>query len=117
MSGKDSGQVGWKESKVCPVHKKGDRTLLKNYRPVSLISVPGMVLERCAGIQMEDYFEDNKLLQDFQYGFRRGKSCISELLTLFSKLLRSKDQGKEISLLLFDLSAAFDTVNHEILIE
>ena len=106
----------WKHSKVCPIYKKGDRKLLKNYRPVSLISVRGMVLERCVGIQMEDHFEENQLLQDFQFGFRRNKSCISELLTLFNKLLRFKEQGKEIALLLFDLSAAFDTVDQSILI-
>ena len=106
----------WKHSKVCPIYKKGDRKLLKNYRPVSLISVPGMVLERCIGIQMEDYFEENQVLQEFQFGFRRNKSCISELLTLFNKLLRFKEQGKEISLLLFDLSAAFDTVDQSILV-
>ena len=75
-----------------------------------------MVLERCVGIQMEDHFEENKLLQDFQFGFRRNKSCISELLTLFNELLRFKEQGKEIALLLFDLSAAFDTVDQSILI-
>ena len=74
-----------------------------------------MVLERCIGIQMEDYFEENKLLQDFQIGFRRGKSCISELLTLVSKLMKSKEQVKESALLLFDLSAAFDTVCHSTL--
>ena len=56
------------------------------------------------------------MLQEFQFGFRQNKSCISELLTLFSKLLKSKEQGKEISLLLFDLSSAFDTVDHGILI-
>ena len=81
----------WKHSKVCPVFKKGDRKLLKNYRPVSLTSVPGIVLERCVGIQMENHFEDNELLQEFQFGFRQNKSCISELLTLFSKLLKSKE--------------------------
>ena len=105
----------WKHSKVCPIYKKGDRKLLKNYRPVSLISVPGIVLERCVGIQMESHFEENKLLQEFQFGFRQNKSCISELLTLFNKLMRYKEEGKEISLLLFDLSAAFDTVSHSIL--
>ena len=87
---------------------------MKNYRPVSLISVPGMVLERVMGIQMEEYVEKNEILQDFQFGFRKGKSCISELLTLFSKLMKVKEQGKVISLLLFDLSAAFD--NHALLI-
>ena len=76
-----------------------------------------MVLERCIGIQMEDYFEEKGILQEFQFGFRRNKSCISELLTLFDKLLKAKEQGKEISLLLFDLSAAFDTVDISILIK
>ena len=65
---------------------------------------------------MEAYFEEKQILQDFQFGFRKGKSCISELLTLFSKLMKAKEQGKEISLLLFDLSAAFDTVDHSQLI-
>jgi len=65
---------------------------------------------------MEAYLEEIEILQDFQFGFRRGKSCISELLTLFNKLMKDKEQGKEISLLLFDLSAAFDTVSHEQLI-
>ena len=82
----------WKESKVCPIFKKGDRKLLKNYRPVSLLSVPGMVLERAIGIQMEDHLEEKEILQDFQFGFRRNRSCISELHTLFSKLLQSKEK-------------------------
>ena len=99
-----------------PIFKKGDRKELKNYRPVSLLSVPGMVLERCLGIQMEDYLEEKNILQDFQYGFRRNRSCISELHTLFHRLLKAKEQGKDISLLLFDLSAAFDTVDHRILL-
>ena len=86
----------WKQSKVCPIYKKGDRKLLKNYRPVSLLSVPGMVQERCIGIQMEAYLEENEILQDFQFGFRRGKSCISELLTLFNKLMKVKEQGKDM---------------------
>ena len=63
------------------------------------------------------YFEENKILQEFQFGFRQHKSTTSELLTLFHKLLRAKEDGKEIALILFDLSSAFDTVDHSILLD
>ena len=96
----------WKEAKVCPIYKKKDRKILDNYRPVSLLNVPGMVLERVCYMQMEEYFEQNKLLQEFQFGFRKQKSTTSELLTLFHKLFEAKEEGKEIALILFDLSSA-----------
>ena len=94
--------TAWKEGKVCPIYKKKDRKQLENYRPVSLLSVPGMVLERVCCMQLEEYFEKNKILQEFQYGFRHHKSTTSELLTLFHKLLEAKEEGKEIALILFD---------------
>ena len=79
-----------------------------------MLPVPGMVCERVIAIQAEQHFEDNKILQEFQFGFRRFKSTISEMLTLFNSLLEAKEQGKEIALVLFDLSSAFDTIDHEI---
>ena len=79
--------TSWKISKVVPLHKKGDKVTLKNYSPVALLSVPGMVLERVVAIQIEEYFETNKLLGLFQFGFRRNRSTISELLTLFDTIL------------------------------
>ena len=65
----------------------------------------------------EYFFERNELLGKFQFGFRRNKSTISELLTLFDTLLEAKEEKKEILILLYDLSAAFDTVSHHILLE
>ena len=107
----------WKKAKVTPLFKKGDRTLAKNYRPVSLLSVSGMVLERITAIQIDKYFEDNNLFGDFQFGFRQNKSTVSELLTLFDSLMTAKDKKKEIALVMYDLSAAFDTVSPAILLE
>ena len=75
-----------------------------------------MILEKVVANQIEEFFENNDLLGSFQFGFRRKKSTISELLTLFDTLLEAKNDKKEILLLLYDLSSAFDTVNHEILI-
>ena len=99
------------------LYKKGNRLEIKNYRPVSLLCVAGMVLERVIAIQIEEYFESNNLLGAFQFGFRKYKSTISELLTLFDSLLEGKENRKEIMIILYDLSAAFDTVSHDILLE
>jgi hypothetical protein len=102
----------WKIAKLRAVLKKGDESLMKNYRPVSLLAVAGMVLEKVVALQIEEYFEKNKLLGSFQFGFRMFKSTISELLTVFDTLLEAKENGKEILVILYDLSAAFDTVPH-----
>ena len=88
---------------------------MKNYRPVALLSVAGMILERVIAIQIEEYFEKNKFLRPFQFGFRKHKSTVSELLTLFDMLLEAKEDKKEIGLVLYDLSSAFDTIDPDIL--
>ena len=97
--------------------KKGNRKEMKNYRPLSLLSTAGMVLERVVAMQIEEYFETNDLLGPFQFGFRKYKSTISELITLFDSLLEGKENRKEIMIILYDLSVAFDTVSHDILLE
>ena len=89
----------------------------ENYRPVSLLSVSGMVLEKVVAVQMESYFETNGLLGTFQFSFRSKKSTISELLQLFDTIMAAKDKRQEIMLLLYFLSAAFDTVSHDTLLK
>ena len=76
-----------------------------------------MILEKVVKDQVEKFFEENKLLGQFQFGFRKNKSTISELLTLFETLLEAKEAGKHIGLILYDLSAAFDTVQPSVLVE
>ena len=107
----------WKEAKVIPLHKKGDRKSIKNYRPVALLSVSGMILERVVALQIENFFETNNLFGGFQFGFRNKKSTISEMLTLFDTIYEGKEMKKEILVVLYDLSSAFDTVSHEILLK
>ena len=75
-----------------------------------------MILERIISLQIEEFFEEKKLLGEFQFGFRKNKSTVSELLTMFDTLLEAKEHKKEIVLLLYDLSSAFDTASHIILI-
>ena len=107
----------WKVAKIAPLLKKGDATKRENYRPVALLCVAGMVLEKIVADQIESYFESNKLLGQFQFGFRRNKSTVSELLTLFETLMEAKENNKLILQILYDLSAAFDTVEPRVIIE
>ena len=107
----------WKIAKVCPLLKKGKATDKKNYRPVALLCVAGMVLEKIVADQIEAFFESNNLLGTFQFGFRRNKSTVSELLTLFETVQEAREANKLILQILYDLSAAFDTVEPKVLIE
>ena len=106
----------WKISKIIPLFKKGNRRTTKNYRPVALLSVAGMILEKIIAMQIEEFFERNNLFGSFQFGFRKDKSTVSELLTLFDTLLDAKQNKKEILLIMYDLSSAFDLADHKILI-
>lgn len=76
-----------------------------------------MILERVVAIQIEEYFEKNKLFGNFPFGFRRNKNTTSKLLSLFDTLLEAKEKKKETLVLLYDLSTAFDTVCHNILLK
>ena len=76
---------------------------------MSLLPVSGMVLEKIVKDQVEDFFESNNLLGTYQFGFRKQKSTVSELLQLFDSMMDAKDCRREIILLMYDLSAAFDT--------
>ena len=107
----------WKVAKVCPLLKKGDPLLVKNYRPVALLSVAGMVLEKIVADQVYSYFEKKGLLGNFQFGFRKHKSTVSEMLTLFETLQEAKEKGLQTLLICFDLSAAFDSVEPKVIIE
>ena len=89
---------------------------MKNYRPVSLLSVAGMILEKIIAVQIEEFFEKNNLFGSFQFGFRKDKNTVSELLTLFDSLLDAKRDKKEILLIMYDLSSAFDLADHKVLI-
>ena len=63
----------WKKATVTPIPKKGDLQLVSNYRPISLLPTPGKVMEKLVHHQLIDHIENNSLLSDYQYGFRRSR--------------------------------------------
>ena len=72
----------WKRGNVVPVFKKGDKQILKNYRPIWLLSVCGKIFEKLIFNEMFKFFIENDLISPNQSGFKPGDSCINQLLSI-----------------------------------
>ena len=83
----------WKKANVVPVHKKGDKQLLKNYRPISLLPIFGKIFERIIYNNIFEYLTTNKLISDNQSGFKPGDSCVNQLLSITHEIYHSLDKS------------------------
>ena len=101
---------------IAPIFKKGDKTKSANYRPVSLTSHLIKIYERVVRKQMATFLEDGNLLSTSQHGFRKGRSCLTQLLHHYDNLLQNLLEDKVTDVLYLDFSKAFDKVDHEILL-
>ena len=101
----------WKEAAVTPVLKKGNPTLLNNYRPVSCLPAASKVLEIVVCSQLSDYLEQNKLLPNNQHGFRPRRSTMTAWNEVQLDWAQKTEDGLITGVLLWDLSAAFDTLD------
>lgn len=106
----------WKQANVTPVYKKEDPASPGNYRPISLLSCIGKVMERCVHKYIFNYITANKLLSPFQSGFVTGDSTTNQLLSIYHTFCEAVDAGKEVRVVFFDISKAFDRVWHNGLI-
>jgi hypothetical protein len=106
----------WKLATITPLPKKGNKQEPANYRPVSLTSVLCKVLETIVRNRILTFLEREKLLNLTQHGFSSGRSCLTNLLTFMENLSKRIDEGDEIEAVYLDLSKAFDTVNHRLLL-
>ena len=108
----------WKTSIVRPLLKKPKlERIYKNYRPVSNMSFMSKVNEKAALNQIIEYIEKNKLLPDYQSAYRENYSCETALIKVHHDILVNMDMQLISSLCAIDLSAAFDTVDHDILLD
>ena len=105
----------WKAAKVVPLFKGGDREDVNNYRPVSLLPLPGKLLERVVHKKVSAFLEDNKFLCEFQGGFRKGYSTTSTIADLTDDLFQAINDCNVTLAAFIDLRKAFDTVDLEIL--
>ena len=94
----------WKISNVLPLFKKGDSSELSNYRPVSLLSCVGKIMERVVFKYVYNYFHSNNLFYKYQAGFLPGHSTVYQLIETYDSIAKAIDKGQDYCMIFCDLS-------------
>ena len=98
----------WNKGNIFPIHKKRDKQVLKNYRPVSLLPIYGKVFERVIFNKMFSFLLKNNLVSPNRSGSKPGDSRIKQLLVITHEIFQSFDEGFEVRSVFLDVSSTFD---------
>jgi hypothetical protein len=107
----------WKEAKVIPLYKAGEKDQCSNYRPISVLPVLSKILEKHVFVHLYEFLQRHELLVNTQFGFRKHQSCQTALLSLTEQIYKAIHEGKYVGMIQLDLSKAFDLVNHSLLLQ
>ena len=106
-----------KSAKVIPVHKGNSKLITSNYRPISLLPIFSKIFERLIYDQFMNYIDKHNILSDLQFGFQKNKSTEHAISSILSNINKASHNNQSSYCIFLDFAKAFDTVNHDILIE
>ena len=106
----------WKYALVIPIPKQGDSKVVENYRPISLLPLPGKILEKLIHTQLSFYLEENELLTENQFGFRKQRSTSHAISQLLNQIYTNVNKSVITTALYIDFSKAFNCVQHSTLL-
>ena len=104
-------------AKVIPLLKKDDPLIPKNYRPVALLPILNKILEKAVFLQLIRYLDDNKLLHPNHHGSHHSHNTATALIQMYDQWIEEMEDGKLVGVMMIDLSAAFDMVDHRLLMQ
>jgi len=107
----------WKSAHVTPIHKKGVRNIVSNYRPVSVTSVYCKMMGSIIKDHLLNHLLNNNLISPEQFGFLPGRSCTTQLLHILNYFTHHLDNGHSIDVVYLDFQKAFDSVHHQRLLQ
>ena len=106
-----------KIARLTPIHKGGPNDIPSNYRPISILSVLSKLIEKLTYNRLIKFLNRNSILSNNQFGFRSAHSTSHAITSIHEKILENVDNNKHTISIYLDLSKAFDSVNHAILLD
>ena len=109
--------LSWSRGLLVPIPKKGNLSNIKNWRPITLLPLPGKLLEKIVHKLLSDHLENESLLSKTQFGFRKGRGTSDAVFNVVRDLFEAREDGKVTAACYIDFCKAFDSVHHPTLIK